>query len=310
MSWDPRILPRQDGRTAVVTGGSSGIGYFVAEQLASAGARVILAARSSERAQRAVDSILEHVPDADLAVEILDLASLASVRRAAARILDVGGLDVLINNAGVVPMPGYVAPGVQRTTDGVELMVGTNFLGHFALTAALWRGLRSSGRVVGLGSEATRLVRCDPDHLWSEDRLRRPFWRYAQSKHAVQAFAAELHRRIVDAGDDRASLLAHPGYAIGARSMPRPLVDAPAALSERLVGAIGGYLVQGKDQGAWPVVRAAIDPAARSGDYFGPDGVLAGRPRVVRAVRSSARADFGARLWAEAEARSGIGFEI
>jgi len=309
MSWDPRALPRQEGRVAVVTGGSSGIGYFVVEQLASAGARVVVAARSPERAERALASIRERVPGADVAAVELDLSALASVRVSADRLLAAGGLDLLIANAGVVAAPGSPVGPRRRTADGHELVVGTNLLGHFALAALLWPGLREGGRVVSLGSDSTRMVRFDPADLWSERRYA-PFRAYAFSKHAVQLFALELHRRIRAAGDSRASLLAHPGYANGALSEPRPGIDEPAARLERAVAALGRGIAQGKDRGAWPVVRAALDPRAVSGQYYGPSGLLAGSPVLVRPVRTSERPELGAALWSDAERRSGIRFEV
>lgn len=157
MSWDPRRLPSQAGRTFVVTGGNAGIGYFTSEQLASTGARVILASRSGEKAARAMASIREYVPGAQLEFVRLDLNSLAGVATAAEQLRDAGPLDGLINNAALVT----ATRRRSLTADGLELIVGGNFLGHFALTAQLWAALTPTGRVVGLGSMAIRMVHLD-----------------------------------------------------------------------------------------------------------------------------------------------------
>lgn len=189
MSWDPRNLPSQAGRTIVVTGGSTGIGYWVSEQVARAGARVIVAARYAPKAAEAIASIRAHVPGADVSQIPFDLTSIASVRQTAAAITDLGGADVLVNNAGLVFSP----PRRKTTHDGLELLVGGNFVGHFALTALLFPVLRH--RVVGLGSYSTRMVRVDRDDLMSQKKYR-PFRAYAFSKHAVHGFAFELDRRL------------------------------------------------------------------------------------------------------------------
>lgn len=309
MTWDPVALPRQEGKTFVVTGATAGIGYFVAEQLASTGARVVIAARSPQRIQRAFDAIRTEVPDALLDSVPLDLASLASVADAAAAIRALGPIDGLINNAGLVNAPGNSVRDRMTTADGHEMVVGANFLGHFALTAQVFPALAPQGRVIGLGSDSTKMVRLDADDLWSERRYR-AFRAYAFSKHAVQGFIVELDRRLRAAADARMALLAHPGYANGSLSAKRAGITDDLPRADRLVGAIIPFLAQGKDRGAWPVVRAALDPSAQSGEYYGPSGLLAGKPVLVKPVASSAAPDFGARLWADAEEKSGAEFRI
>ncbi|WP_309713151.1 SDR family NAD(P)-dependent oxidoreductase [Pseudolysinimonas sp.] len=305
MSWDPRSLPSQAGRTIVVTGGSTGIGYWASEQLAGAGSRVIIAARYAPKAAEAIASIRARVPGADVTHVPLDLTSLTSVRQAAATIAALGGADVLVNNAGLVFSPA------RRTTtdDGLELLVGGNFVGHFALTALVFPVLRD--RVVGLGSLSTRMTRLEPDDLMSE-KTYRPFRAYAFSKHAVHGFAFELDRRLRAAGDARGSLLAHPGYAVNELSEKRPDVITNSHGWQRLGGYLSAPVGQGKDHGAWPVVRAAIDPHAESGEFYGPRDMLGmrGTPVVQAPVASSASPDFGAHLWALAEQWSGVPFPI
>ena len=304
MSWDPRHLPSVAGRTFVVTGGNAGIGYFTAEQLASAGARVVLASRSAEKARRAVASISAQVPGAALEIVPLDLSSLSSVADAAARLRALGPLDGLINNAGLVSPPARRA----TTEDGHELIVGTNFFGHFALTAQLWPAMSPTARVVGLGSMATRLVRLDPSDLLS-DRRYRPFRAYAFSKHAVHGFAFELDRRIRAAGEHRLSLLAHPGFSVDGLAQRRPGVN-DISRGERIRDAVLALAAQGKHQGAWPTVRAALDPDTVSGQFYGPSRNMSGPPVVMAPVVSSATPEFGAHLWALAEERTGVIFAV
>jgi NAD(P)-dependent dehydrogenase (short-subunit alcohol dehydrogenase family) len=305
VSWDPRALPSQAGRTFVVTGGNAGLGYFTAEQLAGAGARVVIAARSAERTAVAIDSIREHVSDADVSHLPFDLTSLAAIREAASRIRDLGPIAGLANNAGLVVAPRKR----QETADGFELIVGGNFLGHFALTALIFSSLAPNGRVVGMGSDSTRMVRLDPDDLYSERRYA-PFRAYAFSKHALHGFAFELDRRLRAVDDGRASLLAHPGYATSAYASKRPGITGREPGILRFGEAATGWVGQGKDHGAWPMVRALTDPDAESGQFYGPSRLLAGPPVLQTPVRSSASAAFGAHLWADAQERTGIHFPL
>ena len=304
--WDPRDLPSQTGKTFVVTGGNAGVGYFTCEQLAAAGGRVVIAARSRDKSDAAMGSIRSRVPGADVDFVTLDLASLASIREAAAAITALGPIDALINNAGLV-----IPPRRRRVTaDGLELLVGGNALGHFALTAQLFPALTAAGRVVGLGSMSTRMVRLDPSDLLSERRYR-PFRAYAFSKHCVHGFAFELDRRLRAAGDTRRSLLAHPGFAVTGLAGKRPGVtdqDRGRRLAEIVLFSVVG---QGKDDGAWSTVRAAIDPDAESGTFFGPSRMLlTGPPTPLAPVTSSASPEFGAHLWTLAEAKTGVRFDI
>lgn len=304
-AWDPRNLPSQAGRTIVVTGGSTGIGYWACEQLAATGARLVIAARYAPKAQEAITAIRSRVPGAEVLHVPFDLTSIAAVRQTAADITGLGGADVLVNNAGLV----VASPRRKTTEDGLELEVGGNFVGHFALTALLFPVLRD--RVVGLGSLSTMMTKLDADDLMSE-RTYRPFRAYAFSKHAVHGFAFELDRRLRAAGDARASLLAHPGYAVNELSEKRPSVISNSKGWQRLGGLLSAPFAQGKDHGAWPVVRAAVDPHAESGEFYGPRDMIGmrGTPVVQAPVTSSASPEFGARLWELAEEWSGVEFTI
>jgi NAD(P)-dependent dehydrogenase (short-subunit alcohol dehydrogenase family) len=304
-AWNPAALPSLAGRTVVVTGGNAGIGYFVSEQLADAGAHVVIAARSAEKARLAISSIRSRVPDAEVTHVPLDLASLASVRSAAEQIAAFRPLHALVNNAGRVVASRHR----MLTDDGFELTVGGNFLGHFALTTLLFPALAEGARVVGMGSDSTRMVRLDASDLWSEQRYS-PFRAYAFSKHAVQGFHLELARRLSAAGDSRMSLLAHPGWATSAYASRRPGITDRDPAAGRFFEALTGWVGQGKDRGAWPPVRAVADPDAANGMYFGPRWMLAGAPVPTRAVASSAAPAFGSALWADAEEKAGIRFPV
>ncbi|HWH26703.1 MAG TPA: SDR family NAD(P)-dependent oxidoreductase [Pseudolysinimonas sp.] len=303
-TWDPHRLPQQHGRTIVVTGGNAGVGYFTSEQLAAAGAHLVLASRSRERAQTAMDAIWQRVPDAQLTFVALDLTSLASIARAADQVNDLGGIDVLINNAGLVTAPTRRT----ETADGLELLVGGNAIGHFALTAQLFPSLRPGGRVVGLGSMATRMTRLDADDLMSERRYS-AFRAYGFSKHAVHGFAFELDRRLRAAGDTRASLLAHPGFAVTGLAARRPGIT-DISRGRRIAETTLAFMAQGKDRGAWPSVRAASDPDAVGGSFYGPSRTVAGPPVTLAPVASRASPEFGERFWRLAERASGVAFAV
>jgi NAD(P)-dependent dehydrogenase (short-subunit alcohol dehydrogenase family) len=301
-NWDPTRLPHQRGKTFVVTGGNSGIGYFISEQLAVAGARIVLACRSPHKAFIAARSIRAHAPEAQIEVVRLDLSSLASIRSAADELRRFAPFDGLVNNAGVASG----SRDRQVTADGMELIAATNAFGPFALTALSLDSLSPHGRVVSLGSMSTRMVRLDPSNLQSDQGPYRVFRAYGRSKHALHAFAFELQRRLSAAGSGIESLLAHPGSAVDIRSAPRPGINDGRKLSDYL----SAILAQGKDRGAWPVVRAAVDPHAEGGQFYGPRRGMTGRPVLVQPVASSASEEFGQEFWAQAEAATGVTFDL
>lgn len=300
MTWNPAHLPDQSGRTFVVTGGNAGLGYFTAEQLASTGARVVLASRNGRKAQAAIASIRTRTPHADLDTLQLDLASLESVHAAGAELASWDRLDGVILNAGLT------SPTTRRETtpDGLELTLATNHLGHFALTAAALPVLeRTPGsRIVGLGSIATRIVRLDEYDLQSEISYS-PFTAYAQSKHAVHGFVYELDRRLRARDATVSALLAHPGFSLDGLSSPRPGIIGDS-LAERALA----FGAQGKNRGATPIVRALLDPAARGGEFYGPAQLVRGEPVLCVPVASSASPEFGRRLWALSEHWTGTPF--
>ncbi|HEY6745560.1 MAG TPA: oxidoreductase [Mycobacteriales bacterium] len=300
MSWSADDIPDLTGRTAIVTGANSGIGFRAAVELARHGATVTLAARDPGRGADALRRLRAEVPGADAELASLDLADLASVRAFAAAWEP--GLDLLVNNAGVM------APPLRRTADGFESQFGTNHLGHFALTGLLLPRLldRPGARVVTVTSGAHRAGRMNFANLNGESGYRK--WpAYAQSKLANLLFTLELQRRADAAGADLRSVAAHPGYAAtnlqttGPRLAGNKVGERGAALVTRLIG-------QPDSQGALPTLRAATDPAVRGGEVFGPGGFLElrGAPEQV-AVSRRARDRFAAeRLWTISEDRTGV----
>jgi NAD(P)-dependent dehydrogenase (short-subunit alcohol dehydrogenase family) len=300
--WDPTRLPTQSGRVVAVTGANAGLGFFTSLQLAGAGARVVLLCRDETRAARAQAAIRRLVPGSDVSVVRLDTADLASVRSAAKELSSLDRLDVLITNAGVVHPPRHR----EVTSDGQELVGATNHFGHFALVARLIDVLeRNPGaRVVTLGSLATRLVRLGLDDLQLEGHY--SAWQaYAQSKIMAWSFGLELDRRLRAAGAHTRALVAHPGYSITGRTPIVRGVNEPGT-GQRFVDNLQATFTQGKDRGAWPTVRAAIDPSAHGGESFGPRYRVKGRPVRETPPAIARDPEVAADIWAESERATGL----
>ncbi len=304
--WDPRILPRQDGKTFVVTGGSSGIGYFAAEQLAAAGATVVIAARSRAKFDAAARSITFRTPGALVAFVELDLSSLDSVRLAARQLGERDRIDGLLENAAII------LAGRKRlvTADGHELTFGTNHLGHFALTALVYPTLARtpSSRIITMGSGSTKLVTLRADDLQSETKYS-SFSSYAQSKHATQAFGFELDRRLRAAGSSVTALVAHPGGAQDGLTPYREGVNEPT-VGQRILAGVSVVVGGSKVPAAWPLVRAAVDPGASGGQYWGRTTPVLGRPALNTPAPSSHSEEFGRGLWSLSENWTGISFDV
>jgi NAD(P)-dependent dehydrogenase (short-subunit alcohol dehydrogenase family) len=301
--WTVDRIPDQHGRTAVVTGANSGLGLVTARELARAGAHVVLGCRDAERGTAAVREIGAHVPDAQVQLEALDLASLQSVRGFAERFREGhDGLDLLINNAGIMATPR------RRTADGFELQLGVNHLGHFALTGLLIGMLegREDARVVTLSSVMHRSGRIAFDNLGGERRYFR--WRaYGQSKLANLLFAFELDRRLRAAGSTVKSLAAHPGWAA------THLQETGPPSVDMLVLKLGNRLIaQSDEMGALPTLFAATEPGLAGGTYVGPDGIgeQRGHPKPVSASRAARDEQLARRLWEVSEEMTGMRFEL
>ena len=296
-NWGASDIPDQHGRTAVITGANSGIGLEAARLLAARGARVVLACRDEGKAKAVAAQIAGEVPGAEADTVVLDLSSLESVREAAGEIRSrYPRLDLLVNNAGVM------MPPLSRTKDGFELQFGTNHLGHFALTGLVLPSLLAApgSRVVTVSSNGHKVGRIHFDDLQWEHGYRR-MGAYAQSKLANLLFTYELQRRLAAAADKTIAVAAHPGTSDTAlvRYMP-----AWMQLGSRLAPS------QGARMGALPTVRAATDPAAAGGDYYGPAGLgeFTGPPRRVRSSARSRDEAAARRLWAVSEQLTGVTF--
>jgi NAD(P)-dependent dehydrogenase (short-subunit alcohol dehydrogenase family) len=284
MRWSEDDVPELTGRVAVVTGANSGIGYETARALAARGARVILGCRSRKRGPQAAARIREQVPGADVLFATLDLASLASVEMFAKEVAaEVSRLDILCNNAGVMMCPR------DRTSDGFELQLGTNHLGHFALTGHLLPLLRATpgARVVTVSSLVHWVGRIDFADLQSE-RTYHPAIAYAQSKVANLLFARELARRLDAAGADVISTGAHPGST---RTELQRHSD--------LMHAVVRVFAQDAPAGALPTLYAATAAGVRGGDYFGPRQWLGtmGPPGPARSSPYAKNPTVAHRLW-------------
>jgi NAD(P)-dependent dehydrogenase (short-subunit alcohol dehydrogenase family) len=295
-------IPSQLGKTAVVTGATGGLGYETAMALAKAGAEVILTGRDDPRGQSAFEKINREVLGAKTSFEHLDLASLASIAGFAQRMHTRQSLDLLINNAGVMALPRR-----QITADGFEMQFGTNYLGHFALTARLMPLLRraSGPRVVSVSSLAHRTGLIDFGDLQGE-RLYSPWKAYGQSKLACLIFALELQRRSDAAGWNVISDAAHPGF-----SRTNLFASGPGGLVSLASGFAAPLFGQSAADGARPILFAATSPEAKPGGYYGPGGFseLRGAPARALIMPQARDAAAAAKLWDVSEKLTGTSFD-
>jgi NAD(P)-dependent dehydrogenase (short-subunit alcohol dehydrogenase family) len=301
--WTEGSVPSQAGRTAVVTGANTGIGFEAARVLAARGASVVLAVRNLDKGKDAAGRISAATPGADVSVQSLDLSSLDSVRVAAEE-LRAGHdkIDLLVNNAGVMYTP------LSRTADGFELQFGTNHLGHFALTGLLLDRLLpvAGSRVVTISSVGHRiLAKINFDDLqWERgyNRVRA----YGQAKLANLLFTYELQRRLAGGTSSTIAVAAHPGLSNTEliRNSPAPLQAASSLL--------GRYVSQTPAMGALPTLRAATDAGVAGGQYYGPGGFqeLVGHPKQVESSAQSHDADLQRRLWTVSEELTGVTFPV
>lgn len=294
-------IPSQLGKTAVVTGATGGLGYETALALAKAGAEVILTGRDDRKGQSAIEKISREVIGAKISYEHLDLASLASIADFAQRMGVRQSLDLLINNAGVMALPRR-----QTTADGFEMQFGTNYLGHFALTARLMPLLRrSSGpRVVSVSSLAHRTGFIDFGDLQGA-RAYSPWKAYGQSKLACLIFALELQRRSDAGGWNLTSNAAHPGF-----SRTNLFASGPGGLLSVATDFAAPLFGHSAADGARPILFAATSPQAKPGAYYGPGGIgeLRGAPAPALIMPQARDAATAARLWDVSEKLTGTSF--
>ncbi|MEU4341890.1 SDR family NAD(P)-dependent oxidoreductase [Nocardia sp. NPDC023852] len=296
--WTTTDIPDQSGRTAVVTGANSGLGFETATALAAKGAHVVLAVRNLDKGKAAADRITAATPDARVELQHLDLGSLDGVRAAAAEIkAGHPRIDLLINNAGVM------YPPKQTTTDGFELQFGTNHLGHFALTGLLLDTLLPvpGSRVVTVSSFGHRIRAAihfdDLNFAHGYSRLAA----YGQSKLANLLFTYELQRRLAGADQATIAVAAHPGGSNTELGRHLPAVIEGPAMK---------LFSQSAAMGALPTLRAATDPGVTGGQYYGPDGLggLRGHPKPVSSSKQSHDPDLARRLWQVSEDLTGVSY--
>jgi NAD(P)-dependent dehydrogenase (short-subunit alcohol dehydrogenase family) len=301
--WTTADIPDQSGRVAVITGANTGLGFWTAAALADKGAHVVLAVRNLDKGENAVSQIRAKSPNADVVVQRLDLTSLDAIREAADELKAAHQrIDLLINNAGVM----YTDK--DTTKDGFELQFGTNHLGHFAFTGLLLDRLLpiDGSRVVTVSSVGHRiLAKIHFDDLqWERgyNRVRA----YGQSKLANLMFTYELQRRLAHKGAPTTALAAHPGGSDTELTRYMPGLLKPA------VDVLWPLLSQSAEMGALPTLRAATDPAAQGGQYYGPDGLgeQRGHPKVVQSSKQSHDEAQQRRLWEVSEQLTGVTYPV
>jgi NAD(P)-dependent dehydrogenase (short-subunit alcohol dehydrogenase family) len=304
--WTVEDLPELSGKIVIITGANSGLGFEAAREMARKGAHVVLACRDVAKTKAAISSIAAEVPEAALQGMALDLARLSSVREFAESFLSAHGeLHVLLNNAGVMAIP------YRKTADGFEMQLGTNHLGHFALTGLLLEPLLATpgARVVNVSSNAHRFGKIRFDDLQLERSYGK--WRaYGQSKLANLLFTYELQRRLAAKKADVISVGCHPGYAATNLQFVGPRMEG-SSLLERGAKLLNDLLSQSAAMGALPLLYAAAAPGVRGGDCIAPDGFAErrGYPKKTRSNARSRDAAVAARLWEASETLTGVHYE-
>ncbi len=300
--WSEANVPDLSDRVIMVTGANSGIGYEAARAFAQHGAHVVLACRNRTKADAAIADIRASAADPSVEVLEVDLGDLDSVASAAKQFLsDHNRLDVLVNNAGLMALPH------QRTAQGFEMQFGVNHLAPFALTGHLLERLlaTSGSRVVAVSSTGHRPGKIHFDDLQLEKNYG-PWRAYFQSKLANLLFTYELQRKLAAAGSSTIATAAHPG---GARTNlgnenPGGIVNTAAHVLHPLINQV----MQPAAMGALPTMRAAVDPAATGGEYYGPDGLgeQRGYAKRVDSTKRSKDLETARRLWTVSEELTGV----
>jgi len=296
-NWTTDNIPDQTGMLVIVTGSNSGIGFEAAKVLAKKNAHVILAVRNIEKGEAAKTNIIKEFSAAKVDIAQLDLASLKSVQTfTEAFTKNHEKLDLLINNAGIM-IPPY-----SKTEDGFESQMGTNHLGHFALTAQLFPLLKTTkgSRIVNVSSTAHNMGNINFDDLAWESRKYIPWKAYGDSKVANLYFTNELGKRMKSAGINVITTAAHPGYA------------ATGLQKGFFLKFLNIIVAQSGFMGAMPTLMAAIDPEASSGNFYGPSGFAQQRgfPKLVTPNKLSQDEVIGKRLWAISEELTGVEFPV
>lgn len=296
MKWTAEEMGDQSGKVAIVTGANSGIGFEAAKLLANKGAEVVLACRSRERGEAAVDRIRKQESNAKVSFMPLDLADLDQVRELAGAFSKSNDrLDLLVNNAGVMMCPA------GKTKQGFETQLGINHLGHFALTGLLFDLLASTpkSRVVTISSQMHRPGQVEFDDLHFDERAYDETAAYAQSKLANLLFTFELQRRLEAAKLDTLAVAAHPGWT-----------QTDLQRHKRLFRLFNPFFAMSPAQGALPTLRAATAPDVTGGDYYGPHAFyeMRGYPKRVGSSERAQNRDDAARLWQVSQELTGVQF--
>lgn len=298
MSWTLDDIPDLTGKVMIVTGANSGLGFETTKELSRKGAKVVMACRNPQKADAARQKIKNDIPDADLDIILLDLASQKSVENFANQFMQkYNRLDVLVNNAGIMAAP------YSETVDGFENHFATNYLGHFALTGRLFDLLEAipNARVVSVSSLAYFFGnKINFDNLYYEHRKGYGRWRaYGRSKMEMLLFAYEMQRRLTRTDKSTISLAAHPGLA-QTNIMP---AQANNAVTKKLLTWLS-YILKPTIYGAMPLIRAATDKTVKGGEYFGPSKNK--MPDVVESNKASHNLDTAKKLWEISEELTGI----
>lgn len=298
MGWTPDELPDLTGKSYAITGGNSGLGLEATKILTSKGARVVFTSRSEEKAETALQAIREDVPSADVDYVLLDLADPDSIESAAEELREkCPRMDALINNAGVMQTPEI------RTSEGFELQLATNHLGHFRLNSALFPHLEaSSGRIVPVSSVAHKFGSIALDDLMYEKKYDTTAV-YSQSKLANLMYSFELQRRLAARGSSVVSIACHPGYSATNLQSAGVGMDGGSKLFRWVYKVTNVVMAQSATKGSYPLVLAAADPNAEPGAYYGPTKLGDARGPVGKSTVADAAKDeeVAGKLWEKTE---------
>lgn len=310
-AWYDQNLTSQSGKTIIITGANSGIGYEAAKTLAKAGAEIIMACRNVEKAETAVDEMLSEVPQAKLQISELNLASLKSVKKFVKDFkAKYKKLDVLINNAGVMAIPR------TETEDGFEMQLGVNHLGHFALTGQLIDLILKTkdSRIVNVASIAHKSGKFDWSDLMSEKKYGR-FSTYARSKLANLLFTIKLQQKLNQVKENVKAIAVHPGYS--ATNLQFQMVDfAESGFVKGIMSGFSGFMnsliAQSAEMGSLPAVYAAVSDQVKGGSYYGPVGFneMRGFPEENKYNPDIVKQEDANKLWVESEKLTGVKFGV
>jgi NAD(P)-dependent dehydrogenase (short-subunit alcohol dehydrogenase family) len=306
--WNRNNIHDLTGKVIIVTGANSGIGFHDTKEFARKGASVVMGCRNMSKAQQAFDKIKREIPDAKIETIQLDLMSIKSIRNFSDQFMKkYDRLDVLVNNAGIMMQP------YKKTLDGFESQMGTNHLGHFALTALLYDYLEKTkgSRIVNVSSVAHRSGNIDFENfMFEKEGTYNRSQSYSNSKIANLLFTYELDRRLKNADSTTTAVASHPGLSstnLANHMMGGKVIGA-------ILKALFFWILQSAAKGALPTIKAAVDPNVQGGQYFGPKGIFGGEirgyPGVVQSNEKSHNEDDAKKLWDISEKLTGIKFDI